>query len=275
MAIPFLKVEGLGNDFLLVDARTSAPASFASLRERAPRLCDRRRGVGGDGILWVGPAQSPGAAATMIVINHDGSRPEMCGNGLRTVALVVAADLGHDEVTIDTDAGPRHCQVRRGPGTVGPGLEGDVVVDMGPGRDDGTATVDAFGRPFARVSMGNPHAIVFTEGNEDPERLARTVGPDVERASAFPEGTNVEFCAVGDEGLRLWVWERGCGITDACGTGACATAYAAARAGHIAFDTPTTVRLPGGPLQITVPTEAGAGIRMEGPARVVFAGTTD
>mgnify|MGYP001374158309 CR=1 FL=1 len=278
MAIAFLKVEGLGNDFLLVDARQTVPVPFEVVAERAPQLCDRRRGVGGDGVLWVGPPRSPGASATMIVINHDGSRPEMCGNGLRTVALVVAADLGRDEVTIDTDAGPRHCLVRVGPPRerpVGPGLEGDVVVDMGPGRDDGPARVDAFARPFSRVSMGNPHAIVFTEADEDPEGLARAVGPAVERAPAFPDGTNVEFCAVTDDGLRLWVWERGCGITDACGTGACATAYAAAHAGLIAFDAPTTVRLPGGPLQITVPTDASAGIRMEGPARVVFAGTTD
>lgn len=273
MSISFLKVEGLGNDFLLVDARAASPVSFDALRELAPRLCDRRRGVGGDGILWVGPALGPESAATMIVINHDGSRPQMCGNGLRTVALVVAADLEVDGVTIDTDTGPRHCVVRYDHGPVAPGLHGDVVVDMGPGRDDGTARVDAYPRPFTRVSMGNPHAIVFTKADEDPEQLARTVGPQVERASAFPEGTNVEFCAVGDDGLRLWVWERGCGITDACGTGACATAYAAAEAGLIAFDTATTVTLPGGPLQITVPSEAGAGIEMDGPARVVFAGT--
>jgi diaminopimelate epimerase len=272
VTLSFLKVEGLGNDFLLLDERTSPGRDVATLADLAVRVCDRRRGVGGDGVLWVGPPRVAGHDATMVVANHDGSRPEMCGNGLRAVALVVAAELGRTEVTIDTDAGPRTCRVDAR-GEVGPGLEGEVEVDMGPGHDLGPATVAAFGRPMTRVSVGNPHAIVFTEAAEDPETLARSLGPLIERDAAFPEGTNVEFCAVEADQLRLWVWERGCGITDACGTGACATAYAAARAGHIRRGAPTTVRLPGGLLEITVPLDDRAGIRMRGPARVVFAGT--
>jgi diaminopimelate epimerase len=223
----------------------------------------------------VGPATTPGHDATMLVINYDGSRPEMCGNGLRTVALVVATDLGRDHVVIDTDAGPRACDVQGAAGPVAVGLAGQVTVDMGPGRDLGPVSVPAFARPFTRVSMGNPHAIVLCAAGEDPEHLARTVGPKVERDPAFPAGTNVEFYAVDRDGLRLWVFERGVGITEACGTGACATAFAAAHAGHVPFDAPVAVHLPGGTLKITVPATPDAGLAMRGPARVVFRGSVD
>src|SRR5262245_55884361 len=110
----FAKVEGLGNDFVLLDWRAvdpaALPASLAELQARAPAVCDRRLGVGGDGILVLAAPSSPAAAATMIVVNHDGSRPEMCGNGLRCAALVVAEAAR--ELVVDTDAGPKPCQVR-------------------------------------------------------------------------------------------------------------------------------------------------------------------
>ncbi len=267
----FIKVEGLGNDFLVLDRRDatveSVEAELSSLMELAPRACHRRTGVGGDGILVLGPPRVTGHDASMWVVNHDGSRPEMCGNGLRSVALV-AAGAGEHALTIDTDAGPRLCQV------VAPSArEADVDVDMGPGQSLGERTPSAAdGRTFDAVSMGNPHAIAFTTEGEDPETLARTIGPGVERDPVFPEGTNVELCRVEPEGLRLWVWERGCGITEACGTGACATAVAAVRRGLAPADTPVTVFLPGGPLEIRVPADPAAGVRMRGPARVVFEG---
>lgn len=271
---PFLKVEGLGNDFVLLDLRQLDRAAFEDaaqrLERRAPALCDRRRGIGGDGLLLVGPPQHGGSDATMRVINHDGSRPQMCGNGLRCVALLLSADLGRSAIAVDTDAGTKRCEARAH-GAPGPGCEGEVTVDMGPGLDLGTASVASFDRPLQAVSMGNPHAIVFTRAGEDPEVLARRHGPAIEVDPAFSEGTNVEFCAPGDE-LSLWVWERGCGITAACGTGACATAFAAARAGLCPYDAPVGVKLPGGRLEITVPGDPAAGIRMRGPARVVFAG---
>jgi diaminopimelate epimerase len=120
--------------------------------------------------------------------------------------------------------------------------------------------------------MGNPHAVAFVGPHEDPEALARRIGPGVERAPEFPAGTNVELARVGPEGVLLWVWERGCGITLACGTGACATVVAAARRGLVPTDAPVTVHLPGGPLEIRVPADPMAGVRMRGPARVVFRG---
>lgn len=269
----FRKVEGLGNDFLLLDRRTATADALAveltELQQRAPALCDRRFGVGCDGLLIVGPATTPAAAAAMIVINYDGSRPEMCGNGLRCVALVVAgADA---DLVIDTDAGPKPCRVREVAG--GTWLSGQVAVDMGPPRLLGARSpAAASDRPFVAVSMGNPHAITFVGVDEDPEALARSLGPAIERDPLFPDRTNVEFARVEpDGGVTLWVWERGCGITFACGTGACATLAAAIAGGQASYARDVTITLPGGPLK-TRQDESGAPIWMTGPARVVFAG---
>lgn len=275
----FWKVEGLGNDFILLDRRDRSAAAIAdevgALRQAAPQVCDRRRGIGGDGILLVGPSHTEGAAASMLVVNHDGSRPEMCGNGLRCVALFVSVTDDSPEPIIDTDDGPKPCAVKLGASTsLAAGLTADVRVDMGPARHGASQTPAAGdGRAFASVSMGNPHAIAFVGADEDPRALATTLGPGVEVDPTYPEGTNVELARVHDGGIRLWVWERGCGLTDACGTGACATAAAAAAAGLVPAGRAVAVHLPGGTLQITVPEDPARGVLMEGPARVVFAGT--
>jgi diaminopimelate epimerase len=274
LPISFTKVEGLGNDFLLLDrlhaTLDAVEDELGHLRALAPRLCDRRRGVGGDGILVVGPRRDPSSDATMWVVNHDGSRPQMCGNGLRCVALWVAQRRKHDDahLRIDTDAGVKPCHVRASD-------EAWVEVDMGPGHALGPVTPTAGdGRSFERVSMGNPHAVAFVGPGEDPEALARTLGPKVEVDAAFEEGTNVELARLETQGpITLWVWERGCGITHACGTGACATAFAAVLHGDRRPGQSTEVRLPGGSLTITVPEDPSAGIRMSGPARIVFSGT--
>lgn len=268
----FAKVEGLGNDFLLLDRRDASPAVLdalvARLRAEAPALCDRRLGVGGDGFLVVGPPRTAEAAATMIVVNHDGSRPEMCGNGLRCVALVVAGAVR--QVVIDTDAGPKPCAVREFyPGTC---PSGQVAIDMGPPDLLGPRRVG--GRSFAAVSMGNPHAIAFVR-DEDPEALARGDGPAIERDPQFPGRTNVEFARVEADGsITLWVWERGCGITSACGTGACATLAAAIAEGLASHARDVVVRLPGGPLVLRQD-RAGGSITMIGPARVAFVGEVE
>lgn len=267
VSLTFRKVEGLGNDFLLVDrtrsAATSVQAEVEQLQTLAPALCDRRTGVGADGILVVGPAEGD-TAGSMIVINHDGSRPEMCGNGLRCVAQHLADLTGRDTLVVRTDAGPKRCTVS------GRGRSVEVGVDMGPGIDLGPKRVVG-GRTFAAVSMGNPHAIAFV--TEDPEGHARDEGPAAERDASFPDRTNVEFAQLGDEAITLWVWERGCGVTQACGTGACATACAAVWSGRRDAGTPLAVDLPGGRLWITVPEDPTAGVHMRGPARVVFDGT--
>jgi len=273
MLTGFAKVEGLGNDFLLLDRRDASPAVLddlvARLQHAAPALCDRRLGVGGDGILLVAPPRTPAAVATMIVVNHDGSRPEMCGNGLRCVALVVAGAVR--ELVIDTDAGPRACAVREFRAGTCP--SGQVAIDMGPPALQGSRTVG--GRVFAAVSMGNPHAIAFVAAGDDPEALARRDGPVIERDPLFPGRTNVEFARVEPDGaITLWVWERGCGITSACGTGACATLAAALAQGLAPYGRDVLVRLPGGPLVLRQD-RAGASITMTGPARVAFVGEVE
>lgn len=267
-AFAFVKAEGLGNDFLIVDARAGdLGEQVAALQPRAVAICDRRTGVGGDGLLLVGRPTLPGSIATMRVLNADGSRPQMCGNGLRCVALWLADDGAPGTFVVDTDAGPRRC-------TVTAGDPAEVDVDMGPARHGPTVEPStAGGHVLAQVSMGNPHAIAFVDGAADPEALARRLGPGLERDPAFPEGTNVEFARLeGDAGVRLWVWERGCGITAACGTGACATVAAAVAQGRLPAERPTRVRLPGGDLWITVPADPDQGVRMRGPARLVFRG---
>lgn len=271
-AVRFLKVEGLGNDFLLLDRlehdASALVTEIGELRELAPAVCDRRTGVGADGILIVAPPSTRSAVATMIVINHDGSRPQMCGNGVRCVAHWLAERLDTDRVLVDTDAGVRDCTVlTRDP------RRAQVAVGMGPARHLGKQTPAAGGgRTFRDVSMGNPHAICFVGPDEDPRELAHALGPEVELDPAYPERTNVEFAKPGPDGITLWVWERGCGITGACGTGACATAAAAVAAGFAEANEDLTVRLPGGDLSIRVPADPDAQVVMTGPAHIVYAG---
>ncbi|MFO7565672.1 MAG: diaminopimelate epimerase [Enhygromyxa sp.] len=274
----FTKVEGLGNDFVLLDCMShdlaGLEAELAWAREHAPGVCDRRRGVGADGILIVGPGSGE-ARASMIVVNFDGSRPEMCGNGLRCVAAFVAERVlgGAGSLVIDTDAGPKAAAVEVVEGEI------EVTIDMGPGRMLGDRSpASAHGRRLVGVSMGNPHAICFVAADEQPEALARSLGPAIELDEVYaPDKTNVEFARVHERAgappsIELWVWERGVGITQACGTGACATAVAAASEGLVASATPIEVRLPGGRLWITVPEDPARGVIMRGPARRVFTG---
>jgi diaminopimelate epimerase len=271
----FIKVEGLGNDFVVVDRTAlasveAAERELAALREAAPRLCDRHRGIGADGVIVIAPPRSPGAAGTMIVINADGSRPQMCGNGLRCVAAHLARASGQTGPVVDTDRGPLRCSV-----SALTELGAVVDVDMGPAEDLGEVRpAAARGRSFRRVSMGNPHAVAFVDAREDPEALARALGPAIELDAAFPDRTNVELARLEHDGsVTLWVWERGVGITAACGTGACATVAAGCLAGALARGVRHRVVLPGGAMEIEAPVRAGDGVRMRGPARVVFEGT--
>ncbi len=256
-----MKYQGLGNDFLLVDG----PLMDAG---RARRLCDRRRGVGGDGVLTVLPGRTPGAAATMHIYNSDGSVAAMCGNGIRCVARHLADTRRlSGEVLIDTDAGPRACTIHRGPD----GEVEAVSVEMGPARVEGEQDFAVGGEALhaVRVSMGNPHAVLF----DDPSAArAQAVGPAIERAVAG--GVNVGFARAGPGGVDLVVWERGSGLTEACGTGACAAAVASARAGLVPTGAPVEVRLPGGALTITVGADLTR-VTMRGPAERAFEGETD
>ncbi|GAO01717.1 diaminopimelate epimerase [Anaeromyxobacter sp. PSR-1] len=259
--LPFVKYHGLGNDFVVVDG----PLMDA---ERARRICDRRRGVGADGVLTVLPPRTAGAAATMHIFNSDGSVAAMCGNGIRCVARHLADTRGLDgDLVIDTDSGPKRCTIHRGPG----GAVEAVSVEMGPARLEGEQPfrVDGEALRALRVSMGNPHAVLF----DAPERArALAVGPAIERL--VPGGVNVGFARPGPSGIDLVVWERGAGLTDACGTGACAAAVASVSRGLARAGVPVEVRLPGGALAITVAPDL-VGVTMRGPAERAFTGETD
>jgi diaminopimelate epimerase len=256
--IRFEKWEGLGNDFIVVDdpAVTLGP-------DAARVLCDRHFGVGADGVLVV---DRQGPVPRMIVWNADGSRPEMCGNGLRCVAGHLAANDGALALalalTIATDSGEKSC-------TVAAGQDGFyVTIDMGAARSRGeiTFTVDGAEHRFLDVDMGNPHAVTFADYDEV---AIDRVGPAV--AVAPDGGTNVEFCRVEADRVVVVVWERGVGRTLACGTGACAVAAAACDTGRAPYDTPIRVALPGGELVIRVSSGTRA-VSMGGPARRVFTG---
>jgi len=263
--LDFEKYEGLGNDFLVVEA---GDASIVDA-DRARRLCDRRFGVGGDGVLLVLPPRTPGAAASMRVINSDGSIPEMCGNGLRCVALHLArtrqAGEAGAELTIDTDAGVRRCT-----------LDGErITVDMGPVRvledillDVGDARVG-----LTLADAGNPHAVALSTFAQYTHSDFERLGPQIATHSRFAHGTNAEFAVLRDGAIDLVVWERGAGATLACGTGACATVAVAVAKGLAPADREIRVNLPGGPLAIRMDSETGHAI-LRGPARHVFSGRT-
>lgn len=257
MKVRFEKWEGLGNDFVVLDdlGRDLTDAEVQ-------RLCDRRFGIGADGVLLVGQAPK-----RMIVRNADGSRPEMCGNGLRCVAGHLR-DLAGPEgrLSIATDAGERVCRVI---GEVpGPSGRWEIEVDMGVARPgpELIASLDGHDHRFATMDLGNPHAVTF----EAYDAAAfDVVGPFV--ATLPPAGTNVEVCRAEPGRIAVTVWERGVGRTLACGTGACAVAAVACDTGRARFDEPVVVALPGGDLTITV-TSGSRAVRMRGPARQVFTG---
>ncbi len=287
MRLAFVKYEGLGNDFVVVDAR-ERPAEVSIDGPLASRICDRHRGVGADGVLVLLPPRTRDAVASMRVLNADGSEAEMCGNGIRCVAKHVAESGGGRAVPsvlrFDTGAGLLTTEVELD-------VEGrvrDVTVDMGRARLERgeipvqgdprgrmiDETVEVAGRSLqlTAVSMGNPHAVTF---DEVERTQAAFLGPALEHSASFPRKTNVEFARRrGPRAIDVVVWERGVGFTQACGTGACATAVAACVTGRSPFDESIAVGLPGGTLTITVGRDLQS-IRMRGPARRVFEGTLD
>jgi diaminopimelate epimerase len=280
MPIAFAKYEGLGNDFVVVEGPLSS-ALLVLAAQHAVRICDRHRGVGADGVLLV---EHSGDRVAMRVINADGSRPEMCGNGIRCVALHLvrsgAREVGKS-FEIDTDAGPHACRVAS---LAGNKREGSVEVSMRaaslePEAIPVSAEQIVLDQPFevagARVrlscvSMGNPHAVTFDDLGQDARAK---LGPLLEKHARFPHGANIGFARMsGPQVIELAVWERGVGFTEACGTGACACAVAAVETGRAVRNKPIEIRLPGGSLKIVVG-DANARIKMTGHARSVFEGT--
>ncbi|MCG8424950.1 MAG: diaminopimelate epimerase [Proteobacteria bacterium] len=291
----FGKYHGLGNDFVIADLRSGvSPVEQERAQDAAfvRSVCDRRFGVGADGVLAIlPPAEGTGADARMRVLNVDGSEAEMCGNGLRCVVKYLYEhdeSLRRDAIVIGTGAGPLSCAIAARDGRVH-----TVTVDMGQPRlarrdipmvqHDHAAgdrflamPIRATGRELTAtaVSMGNPHVVMFVdESGADLRALAESVGPALEVHEWFPERTNVEFAHIhSPREIELVVWERSCGITLACGTGACATAVAACLAEHSQVGQEIEVHLLGGDLFITVAPEYET-VFMRGPATHVFDGT--
>jgi diaminopimelate epimerase len=262
--IPFTKMHALGNDFVVLDARTRALPPVTAKLARA--LADRRTGIGCDQIVLLEP--DPAHAFRMRIFNSDGSEAQACGNASRAVALLHGAP-----VTIATAGGP----IRLEPG------EDGARVDMGAPRFAWDAIPLAYPMDTARmpvgwemlegpmaVNIGNPH-VVFFVADAEAVPLA-SLGPVIERDPLFPERVNVNVASLaGPDHLRLRVWERGAGLTPACGTGACASAVAAIRRGLAS--SPVRVTLPGGDLVIAW--QPGGTVTMTGPATTSFRGTFD
>lgn len=271
----FAKYQGIGNDFVMIadpqDAMELSP-------ELVRRLCDRRFGIGGDGVIRVGPGDGR-SDLVMDYVNSDGSAGEMCGNGIRCLAIFARAEglTDLDEINVGTGAGIKVVTILE---------DGLVRVDMGPpafspqdvpvqwsGPDALHAKVELDDSVIeaACLSMGNPHAVIFVD---DPDEVPLTVlGPAIEKHPMFPNGANAEFATVeGPDRVRMRVWERGAGETLACGTGACAVGVAS----HLlrGASSSVTVSLPGGELLVEWDGSPGDGtsVFMTGPALKSFEG---
>jgi diaminopimelate epimerase len=277
MGIEFTKYHGLGNDFILIDNRSSSEPKVTP--EQAVKFCDRHFGIGADGVIFAMPGQD-GTDYTMRIFNSDGSEPEMCGNGIRCLAQFIADLEGkstqESQYRIHTLAGVMTPKIKS---------DGKVTVDMGMPRllaaeiptTLGAADEKVIAQPLevadatwlvTCVSMGNPHCITFVE---DVAAIPlENIGPQFEHHPVFPKRTNTEFIqVVRPDYLKMRVWERGAGITLACGTGACATVVAGVLTGK--SDRIATVELPGGCLEIEW-SEIDQRVYMTGPAERVFAG---
>ena len=279
----FTKVQGAGNDFILVEAG-QGQRDWSKL---AVAICDRHFGIGADGLLLALPSDV--ADFKMRVFDADGTEPEACGNGLRCLVRYAIykglIDNEAQEVSVETIVGVRKARLYREGGRVTsiqfsmgePKFKAeDIPVALGPSRDevditpimDYTVTVDNQELPLSLVSMGNPHAVCFLDYSVTHFPLSE-LGPKVEQHSLFPNRVNLEVARVLDrEHIEARVWERGVGETLACGSGACAIAVLARLRDYI--DIKVEVKLPGGTLGVEWD---GVGeVFLSGPAEIVFSG---
>lgn len=258
-------MHGLGNDFIVLDSLKKKLPKLTS--KIAIRICDRRFGIGADQILHLTKPKNKSADARMEILNADGSIAEMCGNGIRAAALYLRDHHKNKKnFKIETLAGIKEID-----------LQGDLVnVDMGVpklGKSGGEKLKLPNGKVFhfIEVNVGNPHAVIFVE--DAWATPVEILGPIIERHKRFPKKTNVEFVQIENQNkIIVRVWERGAGITLACGTGACASAVASLHAQKAS--NPLIVQLPGGPLEISW-AGPGKSVLMKGPATTVFQGEVE
>jgi diaminopimelate epimerase len=269
---PFLKMHGLGNDFVVFDARKQGLVLDAGT---ARAIADRHRGIGCDQVIVIHPGTG-GADARMEVRNPDGSTVEQCGNATRCIARLLMEESGKDRVRIDTLGGALLCS---------DGGDGQVTVDWGKPRTMWNEVpmaqaadtnlfrlnVDGAHHEASAVSVGNPHVVLFVaDANAAP---VATLGPRIETHPMFPARTNVEFVSVeSTDRLRMRVWERGAGITQACGSGACAVAVAAHRRGLTGRK--MDIVLDGGVLHLEL-RESDDHVLMTGPSTLAYRGEVD
>lgn len=270
--IPFWKYEGLGNDLVFF---RGGPETFMSPGWIA-RVCDRHLGVGADGIMCVEHTPESQDLAIIHYMNADGSAAEMCGNGLRCAVLF----LGHEgratsgeEFSVEMKGSGRKRCVYRG--------DDDIEVEIGsPERGRGAEgeperirlDVEGTGVEIVPLTVGNPHAVIF---GKRPRAQMEVLGPSLEGNRLFPDRVNVEFAHVREpNAIDLVVWERGCGFTQACGSGACAAAAAAVWEGLCDPDVQVVVKLPGGTLRVRLDATENV-LWLSGPARRVFSGTLE
>ena len=260
----FTKMHGLGNDYLYVYGEV--PENIAELSQK---LSERHFGAGSDGMICI--SKSDIADFKMRIFNADGSEAEMCGNGIRCVGKYVY-DKGYTDkkfLSIETLSGIKYLTLQ-----VSRNKVKTVTVDMGKAKADKpmTLTVGDNIISLIPVSVGNPHAVIFVD-DIDTAPLT-TLGPKIERHEAFPDGVNVEFVEVlSANNLRMRVWERGSGVTMACGTGACASVMAAVSANKCQYEEMVSVELDGGTLKIQVASDNT--VQMTGPAETIYEGETE
>jgi len=254
--IPFVKASACGNDFLLIDGALapSDPAAFTR------RICDRREGVGADGVEWMFPHFS--VDAEIRLINADGSSAEISGNGTRCVAAYVCSQQGKERISILTGAGAKICVLtgRKDP-------EYEFEIEMGQAVVEPELPLPVGGREVRGipVSMGNPHYVVF--GSEFPANW-QSLAAEIQRNAHFGQGVNVELVAPhGKHDVRVLFFERGVGETQSSGTGSCASAVAAMATGRA--DSPVKVHAPGGTQTVR---KEGNNIFLRGPARLLCQG---
>ena len=259
----FTKMQGLGNDYLYVYG--DVPENIAALSQK---LSDRHFGAGSDGMIYI--SSSDKADFKMRIFNADGSEAKMCGNGIRCVGKYVY-EKGYTDKTrlsIETLSSVKTLDLQIRSGKVK-----SVTVDMGKVTVGEEKEIAVGGQTVCGipVSVGNPHFVVFVPDAQTAP--LQTVGPLIEKHPSFPEGVNAEFVqTMGDNQLRMRVWERGSGVTMACGTGACAASAAAVHKGLCRHSVPISVQLDGGTLEIQV--DPAGFVLMTGPAETVYEGET-
>lgn len=269
----FVKMEGLGNDFIVT--HHAGTKAVPLLLPKVTKLCDRRRGVGADGVILVLPSGKD-ADFRMRIFNADGGEAEMCGNGIRCCALYVKQEglSPKSRLSFETGAGIILTERRGSLVRVDMGAPVLAAADIPTLQKTGRVVrmpVRALDRTFeiTGVSMGNPHAVIFTDTLSD--KLVRHYGAALENNKFFPRRVNVEFVTVlSPAEISMRVWERGCGETQACGTGACAAAVAGIV--NKKLHSPVTVHLPGGDLKIEWDGDEAHSVYMTGPAARVFKG---